>query len=137
MKPNLTDAELSRLKQLGDILMPAGGSKPAFSTVPEIDRLLQVAAGASGASQESLTKSISDLPDFSDLAGVKIYAECVPANFALLSRMISGAYYMARDVLLALNYPLERRNPAGVSDFADEYMTGILDPVMENNRGAP
>ncbi len=135
-KSMLSTEELEKLKRLGDVLVPPSDKMPGFSAVSEIDRLLQTAAIASGYTQHEITAAFHDLPVFSDLAGAKGFAEAAPVSFDLLARLVSGSYYMAREVLVALNYPLERRNPAGVSDFADEYMTGIVDPVIENRRGA-
>ncbi|MES2433454.1 MAG: hypothetical protein V4586_06470 [Pseudomonadota bacterium] len=127
--------DLTKLKSLGDILIPASEGMAGFSAVSDIERLLQLATTASGTAPQ-MVAAIRDLPSVANLAEAKTFAQNAPAAFAVLAQVISGAYYMAREVLIALNYPLERRNPAGVSDFADEYMTGIVDPVVENNRGA-
>jgi len=132
----LTNDKLSVLMQLGDILIPGRANMPRFSVVAEIDRLLLVAARATSVTSGELVRAIDRLPQLTDLAEVKGYSEAAPQDFALLAALISGAYYMSREVMVALNYPLERRNPAGTSDFADEYLTGIVDPVIENNRGA-
>jgi hypothetical protein len=135
-KVMLSETELAALKRLGDILIPGARAMPVFSAVEGIDRLLQVAADATRTAPGRLSAALVGLPALNGLADAKAHAEAAPTDFALLSTVISGAYYMAREVLVALHYPLERRNPAGNSDFADEYMTGIVDPVIENNRGA-
>lgn len=135
-KPALTTGELALLMGLGDVLIPASATMPAFSEVPGCERNLQVAATASGATEDALRAALATLGPVSDLSGAMAMAEARPEAFQLLALLLTGAYYMAADTLRALNYPTERRNPAGVSDFADEYETGILDPVIENGRGA-
>lgn len=133
----LSEADLALLKGLGDALIPARAAMPGFSAVAEIDRLLQVAAAACGTTPSALRPMLDALPPIRDLAAAEALSQAMPQAFATLSGLISGAYYMSREVLAALNYPLERSHPAGMSDFADEYMTGILDPVTDNRRGAP
>lgn len=132
----LTEHELRRLRQLGDVLIPGNETMPVFSTVPGIDGLLRTATGALGREETTVRSAIAAIPEFKDLRGAKAFSESEREVFELLALVVSSAYYMAHEVLVALGYPTERRNPAGVGDFADEYMTGIVDPVVENRRGA-
>ena len=136
MTEMLQTEEIGKLRALGDVLVPGSTRMPRFSKVSGIDSLLQVAAKSCSFPPEALASAIKGVPSLAELGAAKGFAEANPEAFELVSQVISGAYYMASEVLVALDYPLERRNPAGVSDFADEYMTGILDPVVENSRGA-
>ncbi len=132
----LTEYELRKLRQLGDILIPGSKTMPAFTSVAGIDGLLQTAIKALGHEETVVRKAIGAIPQLADFRSAEAFAKSQKDTFGVLATVVSGAYYMAREVLVALDYPIERRNPAGVSDFADEYMTGILDPVVENRRGA-
>ena len=128
--------EFSRVLHIGDILIPGAERMPSFSAVHGIDRLIQLAVAGSKMPAAQLAEAIRIASEIRDFSEAQRFAESKPDTFALLAQIVTAAYYMADEVLTALSYPLERRNPAGVSDFADEYMTGILDPVVENNRGA-
>ncbi len=77
-----------------------------------------------------LLAALAGVPESDALADAKAYAAADPARFDIAATIASGAYFMSPMVLERLGYPLERRHPAGVEEFAEEYETGILDPVI-------
>ena len=54
-----------------------------------------------------------------------------PDLFYIVGGPASTACDMAPAVPNAPDFPLDRRHPASREDFADESMTGIVDPVTE------
>ena len=51
-------------------------------------------------------------------------------QFDIVSVVVAGAYFMSRQVLDKLGHPRERRHSAGVEEFAEEFGTGVRDPVI-------
>lgn len=126
----LDAGQLSRLSRFASVLIPAAANMPAAADVDGYAALLQLAVKASGYSVADLSAAVAGVPESDALADAKAYAAADPARFDIAATIASGAYFMSPMVLERLGYPLERRHPAGVEEFADEYETGILDPVI-------
>ena len=127
----LGKSDMARLATLAGLLMPATEKLPAANAVASFDALLDAALNASGIPAEEISAALASLPEPLDWAGVRAFAERHPAAFEALALIASGAYAMAPEVLDRLGFPADRRNPAGQMDAADEYETGILDPVLD------
>lgn len=132
-KANLNAQQIARLVGLADILMPATGKLPAPGTLASYNGLLETAFIASGLTQTEVQEALDALPSELTWNSVTGFGTSHPAAFESLALLTSGAYVMAPEVLETLGYPDDRRNPAGPMDAADEYDTGILEPVI--NRG--
>ncbi len=123
-----------KLTALAAILIPSGARLPAADAVASFDEYLDRATLASGWSNEEILKAIKAMPDPVDWGSAKTMATDQPENFAMLSHIVSAAYYMAPDVLQSLGFPESRQHPAGVEDFVDELETGILEKVMNSEK---
>lgn len=126
----LSKSDIARLTALAGLLLPATEKLPAANAVAEFDALLAAALTASAIAPSEIGAALAALPEPLDWAGVRAFAGRNPAAFEALALIASGAYAMAPDVLNRLGFPADRRNPAGQMDAADEYETGILDPVL-------
>ena len=129
----LNAPEIALLTSLADILMPATKTLPAPHAAGSYDTLLQSAIAASGISAREVRDALDALPLRLDWETVRNFAASHPAAFETLALIVSGAYVMAPAVMDSLGFPADRRNPAGAFDAAEEYETGILEPVV--NRG--
>ncbi|MCB1378545.1 MAG: hypothetical protein KDK89_09300 [Alphaproteobacteria bacterium] len=132
-KPNLSADQIVRLVDLADILMPATDKLPAPRQLNSYTALLELAFVASGLTRDEVQQALDVLPTHLDWNTVKGVGAGHPVAFETLALLTSGAYVMAPEVLEILGYPVDRRNPAGPMDAADEYEAGILEPVI--NRG--
>lgn len=129
----LEDGDIERLKGLADVLIPGTATLSAPSALSNFERLLRSAVKACGYPDVDLRSALDAIPPNADWDSTRAFATANQAGFDIVSVIVSGAYFMSPVVLGALGYPLERRHPAGPEEFADEYETGILDPVI--NRG--
>ena len=129
-KANLSLPQIARLVDLADILMPATEKLPAPGTLASYTALLETAFVASGLTQDEVREALDALPSDVNWNTVTSFGTRHPAAFEILALLTSGAYVMAPEVLERLGYPDDRRNPAGPMDAADEYDTGILEPVI-------
>jgi hypothetical protein len=119
-----------RLKALAAVLLPETAKLPSAAAIQSFDTLLSLAVKASAIPIADLRVAIGVLPDHLDLKSVEVFAATHPVHFENLSVITSGAYVMASEVLERLGFPADRRNPAGPMEAADEYETGILEPVI-------
>ena len=126
----LTDGDLERLAALAGILLPARGKMPAPHDIVTFRDLLAKTATASGLSRDEVQAAMATMPPRLEWESVQQFATEHPQHFENLALLASGAYVMAPLVLERLGFPEDRRNPAGPLDAADEYETGILEPVI-------
>jgi hypothetical protein len=129
--PTTTLPDLERLIRLGDVLIPANETFPRFSNVEDIASFLRKSISACGRPAQVVEQALLAISDISDLESARQFRVEHPDHFAIASTIVAGAYYMSPDVLRLLNYPLEHQHPAGMEEFAEEYETGIVDPVIE------
>lgn len=130
MESMLTEKCITKLLQLTGVLIEAPEQLPSPFEIPEFNSILKRAVVAADLASEDIVKATEVLPAEVNLDTVRIYAHERPEQFELLALVCSGAYAMAPMVLERLGFPLDRQNPAGTMDAADEYDTGILDPVI-------
>lgn len=124
-------ADVERLTRLAAVLVPGTAAMPPASDIASFDGLLRTAVKACGYTDQEVRAAIEGIaPDIS-LSGAQRWAADDPESFGIAAVLVSAAYYMAPTVLERLNYPTERRHPAGHDDFAEEYMTGVLDAVTD------
>ncbi len=124
----------SLLVALTAVMIEPAGSLPAPTAIEGFADLIRVAVKAACISEEELSAAVEQLPDRLDIASVRRFAEQSPTEFETLSVICAGAYTMAPVVLRSLGFPADRQNPAGQMDAADEYETGILEPVLNLGR---
>jgi hypothetical protein len=129
----LDTKDLARLAALAEILIPGTDAMPAPRMIDGFEALLKSAVVACGLSKEEIQSALDKMPAKLDWETVRKYAAQDSAHFESLALIAGGAYLMAPAVLEKLGFPADRRNPAGAMEAADEYETGILEPVI--NRG--
>jgi hypothetical protein len=129
----LTAQQRARLLAIADILVPAEGEILSASSTRDFGTWLDRALAARS---EVVTwlGSILDGLDPGDLEqALRRMDRERPGDLRLLAQVAAGAYFMMPPVLDRIGYPGQHRDPAGLTDAADELGTGILDPVV--NRG--
>ncbi len=126
-----SDGRIARLRALAGVLIPATAEMPAADALADIDALLRTAVRACGYPPGEIALALDAIPQPIDWVGAKAFAAGRPDAFAIAGTLASAAYYMAPPVLGKLKFPIERRHPAEVEEFVEEYETGILDAVIE------
>lgn len=131
----MTDAKLdtediAQLTDLARVLIPGTVRMPSVDAVGKFAELISSAVKAAGVTEPEMRELLEMLPPNIDWASARSLAAAQPAQFETLAQLVTGAYLMAPLVLERLGFPTERRFPAGPEEFADEYETGILDPVV-------
>jgi hypothetical protein len=124
----------ARLAELTAVLIEPAKSLPAPAAIEGFADLIGVAARAAGVGEAEVAGAVAQLPAQLDAESVRRFSVDSPAAFETLSVICAGAYTMAPAVLESLGFPRDRQNPAGPMDAADEYETGILEPVVNSGR---
>ena len=129
----LTGAEISTLRAIADVLIPASGDNPAATSEPEFDAWLRRAVDARADAFDVITTVLAQLdgaaPDVIDQALRRLHAE-QPVTFQALSAVVAGAWLLTPTVRERIGYPGQRRDPAHFEEAVDQLSDGILDPVM-------
>ena len=125
----LSDADLEKLARFATVLIPGTGAMPSAGSLEGYATLLRTAVKATHYTADELRAVLAAIPSGTDLASAKAFEASDPANFEKASIIVSGAYFISPAILGKLGYPTERQHPAGDSEFADEYETGIVDVV--------
>jgi hypothetical protein len=126
--------EIGRLSDLARVLIPGTEKMPPVDDLDNFAELLVSGVKAIGLTDAELRALLETLPPDISWESMRAFSAARPVSFEPLAQLVTGAYLMAPQVLNGLGFPTERRFPAGPEEFADEYETGILDPVV--NRGA-
>jgi len=129
----LTGHELTTLRAISDVLIPASGSNPAATSEPEFDACLSRALDARADAFEAITGVLGKLGGATtEVIGQTLRALHAeqPAVFQALSSVAAGAWLLAPTVRTRIGYPGQRRDPARLEEAADEISDGILDPVI-------
>ncbi|MFC9553592.1 hypothetical protein ACFTWF_22315 [Rhodococcus sp. NPDC056960] len=126
--------DVERCTRLAEVLIPGTESMPSVRSLPSFEGLLRTAVRACGYEDKSIQRAIESLPSDIRWDSVEKHASESPEEFHLCAVLVSAAYYMAPQVLAGLSYPVNRRHPAKADEFAEEFGTGILDPVMEREK---
>ena len=122
--------DLSRLAALARVLIPGTDKMPSAASIAGFDALLRRAIKAAALTEAEIVAMVEVLPAELDWGMAKALSTAKPAEFEMAATIASGAYLLAPEVLKCLDFPTERRFPAGPMDFADEYETGIVDEVV-------
>jgi hypothetical protein len=125
----ITDEDLKRLTSLASVLLPGTAEMPASGAIANLDKLLLTAVKACGYPDTQIRAALHALPPDVDWAGAQALAGNKPAEFNVLSTLVSAAYFMDPVVVGKLGFPGDRHQPAEFDEFALEYATGILDGV--------
>ena len=127
----LGEKDIEDLVRLAKVLIPPTAIMPGVDAIERYEDLLRSAVRACGHPEDQIRAAIGRIPADGKWDSAKAFASEAPGLFHIASEMVSAAYYMAPAVLKALNFPTDRRQPAGQEEFADEYLTGILNAVIE------
>jgi hypothetical protein len=126
----ITDEDLDRLTSLASVLLPGTAEMPASGSIANLDKLLLEAVKACGYPDTQIRAALHALRPDVDWAGAQAFAANKPAEFSVLSTLVSAAYFMDPVVVGKLGFPSNRQQPADFDEFASEYETGILDSVI-------
>jgi choline dehydrogenase-like flavoprotein len=122
----LTPAERAVLRQVADILIPAGDGMPSAAAVgiadDLVDRVLAVRPDLAGPLRVALARCTPDL----DALIARNDAE-----LAALRYVVAGAYYLAAGVRAAIDYRPEDVTPVRALDFPEYLEEGLLDHLVE------
>ncbi len=129
-----TSRDLSKLRTLARVLIPGTDKMPSVDQIADFDALLVRAVKATALTDAEIGAVLDAIPVSLDWDSAKAFSKAAPALFETASTLASGAYLLAPEVLAALRFPTERRFPAGPMDFADEYETGIVEPVIAHGQ---
>ena len=130
MSGELRDQQVARLREVAAVLVPGRDDMPAPAQLPEFDSLLQRASSACGWSAQEITDATDSLPSDIDWESTKGFESRHPAAFKIVSTLACAAYFMSPRVLELLRYPTNRRHPAGLEEFANEFESGIMEPML-------
>lgn len=129
----LTEAEMSTLRAIANVLIAAEGDNPAATAEPDFDACLRRAVDARADAFDAITGVLARLdgagPDVIDQALRALHAEQL-APFQALSAVVAGAWLLTPTVRARIGYPGQRRDPARFEEAVDQLSDGILDPVM-------
>ncbi len=129
----LTSSEVSTLRAIADVLIPASGDHRAATQEPDLDACLRRAVDARADAFNAITAVLAQLdgaaPDAIDQALRSLHAE-QPATFQALSAVAAGAWLLTPTVRARIGYPGQRRDPARLEEAVDQISDGILDPVL-------
>ncbi len=126
----LSDPERDQLFSLARILIPASATMPAADEIENLGILLGRAAAACGYASDAIAQALAKLPHAISWESIRRYAAESPEDFAILSTIASGAYYMAAEVLDKLGFPESRQQPADMEEFVNELESGVFEPVI-------
>jgi hypothetical protein len=129
----LTSAEVSTLRVIADVLIPASGGNPPATAEPDLNACLRRAVDARADAFDAITAVLAQLdgaaPDVTDQALRRLHAD-QPVTFQALSAVVAGAWLLIPAVRERIGYPGQRRDPARFEEAADQISDGILDPVI-------
>lgn len=129
-----TRRDLSKLESLARVLIPGTEKMPPVDRIAGFQDLLARAVKAAALTEAEVGAVLDAIPEKLDWETAKALSKAKTALFETAATLASGAYLLAPEVLAALRFPTERRFPAGPMDFADEYETGIVEPVIAHGQ---
>jgi hypothetical protein len=128
---SINDEAAKVLIGLARVLIPGTGKMPSIEQLPMFESLIQVAVKACGYTDEQIDAAIKHVPADVTWESAKLYSEQALADFNVAATLVSAAYLMAPPVLESLNFPVDRKHPAEMEEFLEEYDTGILEAVTD------
>lgn len=129
---SLDAAKLAKLRDAAAVLIPVTAVMPPPAGIASFDDLLQRAVRVGSWDRKAIEAAIEDVPDDPNWDRLRNYQQDRPTQFGLVSRLVAAAYLMAPEVLRALSYPTDRRHPAGLDEFAAEFESGVLTPLLDS-----
>jgi choline dehydrogenase-like flavoprotein len=125
----LSTTERRRLRDLADLLVPAGDGMPAASDVDVAGRLVDRVLAARPDLRAPLARVLGDCGDNerSALAGLE---EADPAGLAQLRYVIAAAYYLDEGVRVLLDYAPEPAQPVRADLYPEYVAEGLLDHLL-------
>lgn len=133
MSDRIDVAARATFAALADVLLPAIDDLPAPSAIDVQGRWLDRALDARPDLVEPLVALLAAAGDDPAAEARRLHAED-PDGFAVLSLLVTGAYYLSPTVRRRIGYPGQKPDPAP-DDEADYWLRdGILEPVAA--RGA-
>lgn len=129
----LTEGRRRTLARLADVLVAAGGRMPAASTVGVTGELLDRCLEAAPVLAEPLMAVLDEAPSGAPESYLRSLAADRPGDFAALSTVVVGAYYLSGEVRALIGYPGQEPSPlsvAGEPDYLD-----MLERVHERHPG--
>ena len=126
----LSSGQRAKLCAVADVLVPAVGDIPAASATADYDVWLDRALEARSEIVPELAGILDGLGTGDLDAELRRMDAEHPDKLRLLAQITAGAYFMVPAVLNRIGYPGQHREPARLTEAADELETGILDPVI-------
>lgn len=124
------------LAQMADVLVAEGSGMPAASAVGVAGELLDRCLDAAPSLAEPLTALLDEAqangPDGPD-GFVRRLAQERPEDFAVLSTVVVGAYYLSAEVRSLIGYPGQQPSPLSTAS-EPEYLD-MLERVYDRHRG--
>lgn len=130
----LSGEQLDTLRRVAGALIPASGERVGADQLGSFDAQVSEALAIMDPHLEAIEEALDLLAGvgpsemFDALRRLDGEAQHL---FYPLSLLVVGVYVYAPEVEAVTQYPHPHRNPAGVSEAADEIESGILDPVLE------
>lgn len=129
----LTAPEVTTLRAIADVLIPAAGDGPAATAEPDFDswlaRAVDARADSFGALNTVLTQLDGAAPEKIDATLRTLHAD-QPDVFQVVSAVVAGAWLMIPAVRDRIGYPGQGHARARLEEAADQISDGILDPVL-------
>jgi hypothetical protein len=129
----LTSAEVSTLRAIADVLIPASDDSPAATSEPDFDAWLGRAVDARADAFGAITAFLGQLDGATAEAvdqALRALDSEQPEQFQALSAVVAGAWLLTPTVRDRIGYPGQRRDPARFDEAIDELSDGILDAVI-------
>jgi len=130
----LTQAEVSTLRAVADVLIPSSGDNPGATSEPDFDTCLARAIDARADAFDVITAFIAQIegaaPEVIDQRLRALHTE-QPEQFQALSAVVAGAWLLIPAVRARIGYPGQRRDPARLEEAVDQISDGILEPVIQ------
>jgi hypothetical protein len=129
----LTEAELTTLRAIADVLIPQSGTEPAATSEPDLNDWLMRAVDARADAFDVITSILRRLdgarPEAIDTALRDLHARS-QREFQALTAVVVGGWLLVPAVRERIGYPGQRRDPARLEEAVDQISDGILDPVI-------
>jgi hypothetical protein len=131
---DLSAQEVVLLGRISDVLLASSRGALVPSELPDFGAWTARAARARCRDLNLVTTALS-VVDADDVEGSLRRLDATPGDeFELIASIAVGAYTMHPDVMASVGYPLPQRAPIPFDQSADELSSGILDPIVENDR---
>ncbi len=121
------------LAKLADVLIPGSGKMPAASSAGVAGELLNRCLSAAPSLEEPLLALLEAAERCEHSAFARDLATRSPEDFAVLSTVVVGAYYLSEQVRDLIGYPGQVPSPLSIAG-EPEYLP-MLERVYERHEG--